>query len=779
MSDALDARSHSLVPYLATHPIRRWDISDARVALLLFLSSLGLYTATLAPSLTAASIDSNELITKSALMEVAHRPGAPFYIWVGHLFTWLPFGEVATRVNWMSAFFGAGTIALLYLLLVRHATGSRLSAAGGAALFAISLTFWSQAVIAELYAPNMAFLALAILSLIEWGATRTAQAYLRAGPGLGSQLRARRMQRAGRRWLMLAAVAFGLSLGIHLSNVLYLPAFVIFALLGWPMLRQTIHPDTEASAHEGNQKTYATATAFDWRGMGMALAALSTAVLLPYTWLYFAISSVPPGDGFTRAAPGWPFFYENTINAFQSWRFGYSLHDIPERVMLFLQLLAANIGPLGLVLLALGAYRLFCLKPRLFSLLLLVGVANAVFYIDYSAPDVDVFFIPTFWVAVCFGATGLEALASAVAMFVRSRQPARPHAAMPAAELISPRLGLRSYSWNGSDFAEASPSLLIVLLVMIGASWAWPNNYAINNLSRDRAFADFYGNALPMLPKGSYLYDQGASMGYDLLYYTRLHKARPDIHVEAGPGGMQSAAYKWPPGPVFSGIVPGEHYPPDFIADNADDRHKWYEPVLSGMFRWKGNMPKGWLTFYRVRPHDLPQQWVVPADGPSARPSTPLNVALSQELTLIGIDAQPQAERGKPWHIVRYWRTTSAALPDAVTVLGNYVAIESHVPLFKQLSEYMSAAGIRPEDLQKYVIRDDMRLVIPSNIPPGRYNISVAVAKQRLFSQMVMPATPQELISNETVIATVDVVDSKDSGVPDPRFIRDISSGDR
>jgi hypothetical protein len=445
--------------------------------------------------------------------------------------------------------------------------------------------------------------------------------------------------------------------------------------------------------------------------------------------------------------------------------------------MLFLQLFAANVGPLVLALLALGAYRLFCLKPRVFSLLLLMALANSVFYIDYSAPDVDVFFIPTFWVAACFAATGLEALASAVAMFVRSRQLARPRAAMPVGELISPRLGLRSYSWNGSDFAEASPSLLIVLLVMVGASWAWPSNYAINNHSRDRAFADFYGNALPMLPKGSYLYDQGASMGYDLLYYTRLHKARSDVRVEAGPGGMQSAAYGWPPGPVFSGIVPGEHYPPDFIADNADDRHKWYEPLLSGMFRWKGNMPKGWLTFYSVRPHhDLPQQWVVPAGSPSARPSTAISVAMSQDLTLIGLDVQPQVERGKPWRIVRYWRTTSPFLPDTATVLGNHLAVESHVPLFRQLPDYMSAAGIRPERLQEYVIRDEMRLVIPSNVPPGRYNISVAVAKQRLFSQMVMPATPQELLGNETVVATIEVIENKDRVVPDPRFIRDFSS---
>src|SRR5919199_5818082 len=136
------ATMHCFSPYLPLRPRTAWSRADAGWAATLFVSSLALYTSRMAPALSSVSLDSNELITKSALLAVAHNPGSPFYVWIAHAFTWLPFGEIATRVNWMSAFFGAVTVALLYLGIVRHGTGERLGALGGAVLLGLSLTFW-------------------------------------------------------------------------------------------------------------------------------------------------------------------------------------------------------------------------------------------------------------------------------------------------------------------------------------------------------------------------------------------------------------------------------------------------------------------------------------------------------------------------------------------------------------------------------------------------------------------------------------------------------------
>ena len=76
------------------------------------LPALALYVATVARSLPAG--DSGELITAAATLGVAHPPGYPLYIWLGHLWILLkPFGSVALRLNLLSAVAGAATAGLL------------------------------------------------------------------------------------------------------------------------------------------------------------------------------------------------------------------------------------------------------------------------------------------------------------------------------------------------------------------------------------------------------------------------------------------------------------------------------------------------------------------------------------------------------------------------------------------------------------------------------------------------------------------------------------------
>ena len=70
-------------PYLPLRPLRHLDRLDWALTATLFLASLGLYTATQTRGLSSISTDSNELVTKSALLQVAHMPGAPGYIWLG------------------------------------------------------------------------------------------------------------------------------------------------------------------------------------------------------------------------------------------------------------------------------------------------------------------------------------------------------------------------------------------------------------------------------------------------------------------------------------------------------------------------------------------------------------------------------------------------------------------------------------------------------------------------------------------------------------------------
>ncbi|HVG01113.1 MAG TPA: DUF2723 domain-containing protein, partial [Chloroflexia bacterium] len=490
------------VPYLPSRARRAWGRADWIAAALVTLLSLGLYSATLARTISSTSFDSPELVTKSGLLEMAHIPGAPVYVWLWHLFTWLPFGEPATRVNWMSALLGALSVGMLYALISRHLTGDRLTAVGGSALFAISLTFWSQAVIAELYAPNLCFLAFVVLALFEWGAVRSDPTGDRGN--------------AGRRWLVAAAAMFGLSLGVHPSNVLYLPAFGMFALLGWPRQART--------GTQGETSNAGSATAFlrrfDWRGGLLGLAVGVVAVVLPYTWVYFDLPNVPYGDFFPRTEPGWPLFQAVTFNAFSDARFGYTLKEVPDRIVLFLHLLGRNMGPVGVPLLVLGAWRLLFTRLRPFFLLVPLMLANLVFYINYKVPDSDVYYIPTYWVMACFAAMGLEAVAGVVQALLSVPSGLSARATMNLAP--GRRLGLQLGAWGITDVKAILPALVVATLALGGAGWEWRNNLASNNMSKDVSIRDFYGNALAMLPQGADLYHRGASLGYDLLYYTRL-----------------------------------------------------------------------------------------------------------------------------------------------------------------------------------------------------------------------------------------------------------------
>jgi hypothetical protein len=131
--------------------------------------AFALYVATIAPDLSWANraADGGELITAAATLGVAHPPGYPLYILAGKLFSALPVGTVAFRLNLLSA---AGLSLAVCLLAV---TGSRLSpakgrkaAAAAALLFAVTPLVWGQALVAEVYALNAALVAATLLLLL-------------------------------------------------------------------------------------------------------------------------------------------------------------------------------------------------------------------------------------------------------------------------------------------------------------------------------------------------------------------------------------------------------------------------------------------------------------------------------------------------------------------------------------------------------------------------------------------------------------------------------------
>ena len=187
-------------------PLARAIATGVAVALVVGV----VYVASLAPTVlpygTPYTLDSPMLQAAVPVLGVGHPTGYPTYMMLTHLFTYLPVGDLAYRVNLASAVYGVAAVAAVYaagLLLSRRVV----AAAAGALAFGFSEAFWSQAVIAEVYTLNALFVALVLCSLLLW--------------------RERREDRV----LLLAAFFIGLSLTHHLSSGLLVPGGLIFVAL--------------------------------------------------------------------------------------------------------------------------------------------------------------------------------------------------------------------------------------------------------------------------------------------------------------------------------------------------------------------------------------------------------------------------------------------------------------------------------------------------------------------------------------------------------------------
>lgn len=148
---------------------------------LAFATAFGLYLTVLAPGVTFE--DSGELITAAYALGIPHEPGYPLFTLIGKLFTFLPLGDIAYRVNMASAFFSALGAAWVSLIVLELATlawrkgwpnrpWSILIVAWSAAIVvATGRSYISQAVITEVYGLNNFFTGLLLWLLIRWYAT--------------------------------------------------------------------------------------------------------------------------------------------------------------------------------------------------------------------------------------------------------------------------------------------------------------------------------------------------------------------------------------------------------------------------------------------------------------------------------------------------------------------------------------------------------------------------------------------------------------------------------
>ena len=204
------------------------------VALAVLVISSATYLSTIEP--TASFWDCGEFIASSYKLEVGHPPGNPVFQLIARFFT-IPFdaAHAAVAVNAMNALLSALTIFFLYFTIVffakrlfggangfrrsigplfsdgeniRPAYAIAIYAAGavGALAYCFSDTFWFSAVEGEVYAMSSLFTALVFWAMCRWYETAD--------------------EPHANRWIVLIAFLMGLSIGVHLLNLLTIPAFV-------------------------------------------------------------------------------------------------------------------------------------------------------------------------------------------------------------------------------------------------------------------------------------------------------------------------------------------------------------------------------------------------------------------------------------------------------------------------------------------------------------------------------------------------------------------------
>ncbi len=201
----------------------KYNLLNTVFGWLIFIVSLITYTLTIEPSVSFW--DCGEFISASYKLQICHPPGAPLFLMIGRIFSLMAgadVSKVAFWVNMVSAVTSALTVMFMFWTITHLA--KKIMAKGtealenwqliaimgaglvGALTLNFSDTFWFSAVEAEVYASSSFFTTLTFWCILKWENIAN--------------------EKHSNRWLVLIAYLIGLAIGVHLLNLLVIPAIV-------------------------------------------------------------------------------------------------------------------------------------------------------------------------------------------------------------------------------------------------------------------------------------------------------------------------------------------------------------------------------------------------------------------------------------------------------------------------------------------------------------------------------------------------------------------------
>jgi hypothetical protein len=361
---------------------------------LVIVFAFALYRATLLPGVDFGDTGSFQATVGSP--DITPRDGYPLYFAIGDLFLRVTRAEPAHALNLASAVAAALACGVI-VLVAAELSGSVLAGTAAALLFAGSYTFWSQAIIAEVYALHILIVSLTLLLLLRWQVRPTDGA------------------------LAVFFLMYALGFGNHLSMILLAPGFTVFLLAagpgGW---RSMFAPRVVATA-----------------------VTLAAAGSLQYAWNLRGLwMSTQPPHGPLDALQ---LFWFDVTKA--DWRETMVL-NVPSSMLrdhlsMYLFDLRQQFGWPGALLAIPGIVRLAGESWRRGVLMVILYAVNVGFAYSYNVGDAHVFYLPSHLILALLAAPGIVAVGAAAGRIV----PVRARAAVVAAvaSLAIAYAGARAY----------------------------------------------------------------------------------------------------------------------------------------------------------------------------------------------------------------------------------------------------------------------------------------------------------------------------------------------
>ena len=342
------------------HPIASAQVFtplDRLIAACTGLIAFWAYLRTMYPGVVGIG-DAAKFAFVGKVLGTPHPPGYPLYVLVSHVFSYVPWGTMAHRMNGLSALLAAAAVALAYAL-ARALRMERSVAVATALALGFGHAFWSKAEYPKVYTLNAALVCAGTLLLVRWGASR-------------------------RRALLYAAIAcFGISTGNHLIIVSLLPALVAYALVVDP--RTALAPRTLAIA-----------------ALFLAIGFSEYLLILIRTW-----QNAPYLEA--RATNLRELVDVVTVRRWSQEIGAYTLPQVVHlRMPAVARLVSAELTVAGLVLAAVGIVKVFSDRWR-DALLLVVGAAGVLLLTaNMSSNEDEGFLLPAFLLLWMLAGCGLQ-----------------------------------------------------------------------------------------------------------------------------------------------------------------------------------------------------------------------------------------------------------------------------------------------------------------------------------------------------------------------------------